>query len=120
MTVHHGDGEDALFTPQGGGQYGPTLRHPGDVAQGAAERPTSSSPDSGRTHRRDARGGDANGALATILKQERRAVPLVAKDGKLQIEQFLSHVSQWRRRHQIILGNRPSEQVMQEWLLTQV
>ena len=27
--------------------------------------------------------------MATVLKQERRAVPLVTKDGKLQIEQFL-------------------------------
>ena len=54
------------------------------------------------------------------MKQERRAVPLVTKEGKLQIEQFLSHVSQWRRRHQTIMGNKPAEQLMQEWLLTQV
>ena len=45
--------------------------------------------------------------MATILKQERRAVPLVTKEGKLQIEQFLSHVSQWRRRHQWIMSNKP-------------
>jgi uncharacterized membrane protein YgcG len=64
--------------------------------------------------------GTGTAHMATVLKQERRAVPLVTKGGNLQIEQFLSHVTQWRTRYQTIMGSKPNEQVMQEWLLTQV
>jgi hypothetical protein len=37
--------------------------------------------------------GTGTAQMATILKKEWRAVPLVTEKGKLQIEQFLSHVS---------------------------
>ncbi len=41
--------------------------------------------------------GTGTAHMATVLNKERRAVPLMTDKGKLQIEQFFAHVSQWQR-----------------------
>ncbi len=57
--------------------------------------------------------GTGTAHMASVLTKDRRAVTLV-NAGKLQIEQFLSHVIQWSDKHQqMILGYRPPEQTMQ-------
>jgi hypothetical protein len=64
--------------------------------------------------------GTCTAHMASVLTKERRGLPLLNAAVKLQIEQFPYHVIQWSDKHQTILGHRPPEQTMPEWLLKQV
>ncbi len=58
--------------------------------------------------------------MSAILTRERGTVTLVNSSGKLQYEQFLSHVMKWTDTNLTVLGLRPTEPLMQESLLGQI
>ncbi len=58
--------------------------------------------------------------MSAVLTRERGAVTLVNSSVKLQYEQFLSHMMQWTDKHLTVLGFRPMEPLMQEWILSQI
>jgi hypothetical protein len=58
--------------------------------------------------------------MSAVLTRERGSVTLVSSSGKLQYELFLSHIMKWTDKHLTILGFRPTEPLMQEWILGQI
>jgi hypothetical protein len=58
--------------------------------------------------------------MSAVLTRERGAVTLVSSSGKLQYEQFLSHIIQWSDKHLAVLGFRPTEPLMPEWIRSQI
>ena len=63
----------------------------------------------------------ATAAMAVVMNKLREEGSYTGEfAGRVQLEQFLCHVMRWSDNYMTVFANRPSEQLLQEWLLEEV